>query len=242
MNKEGSSQSSQTAHARLYSRDSHDDVDQHKRPHRQYTTTNNKPNMKWTRLLTGVLGGLLGSGSNEGGNHNNNNDDSGNVFCGPPCVPGDETIMSQKEHGTSHTPVQKDLRWGCDFDEADRICNFNRHWAERSGSYVATGFLADASEHSQDDPITFFDSNTGLRLFTAPVDRSMDDFLKESRHHGWPSFRDAEVDWTRVRILPDGEVVSTAGTHLGHNLPDRSGNRYCINLVSVAGNAVEDNN
>jgi hypothetical protein len=29
--------------------------------------------------------------------------------------------------------------------------------------------------------------------------------------------------------------VSAAGTHLGHNLPDGSGNRYCINLVSVAG-------
>jgi peptide methionine sulfoxide reductase MsrB len=25
------------------------------------------------------------------------------------------------------------------------------------------------------------------------------------------------------------------GTHLGHNLPDGKGNRYCINLVSVAG-------
>ena len=35
--------------------------------------------------------------------------------------------------------------------------------------------------------------------------------------------------------LPDGETVSTVGTHLGHNLPDRNGNRYCINLVSVAG-------
>ena len=32
-----------------------------------------------------------------------------------------------------------------------------------------------------------------------------------------------------------GEAVSLAGTHLGHNLPDRKGNRYCINLVSVAG-------
>jgi peptide methionine sulfoxide reductase MsrB len=29
--------------------------------------------------------------------------------------------------------------------------------------------------------------------------------------------------------------VSLAGTHLGHNLPDSKGNRYCINLVSVAG-------
>ncbi len=25
------------------------------------------------------------------------------------------------------------------------------------------------------------------------------------------------------------------GTHLGHNLPDHRGNRYCINLVSIAG-------
>ena len=36
-------------------------------------------------------------------------------------------------------------------------------------------------------------------------------------------------------MLPDGEAVSIDGTHLGHNLPDGKGNRYCINLVSVAG-------
>ena len=47
--------------------------------------------------------------------------------------------------------------------------------------------------------------------------------------HGWPSFRDAEVDWTHVRVLPNGECISDAGTHLGHNLPDGQGNRYCIN-------------
>ena len=29
-------------------------------------------------------------------------------------------------------------------------------------------------------------------------------------------------------------AVSTTNTHLGHNLPDKNGNRYCINLVSVA--------
>ena len=63
----------------------------------------------------------------------------------------------------------------------------------------------------------------------------MDDFLIESKAHGWPSFRDAEVNWDYVRVLPDGETVSVDGTHLGHNLPDRKGNRYCINLVSVAG-------
>ena len=49
-----------------------------------------------------------------------------------------------------------------------------------------------------------------------------------------PSFRDGDVNWDHVRVLPNGEVVSTAGTHLGHNLPDKKGNRFCINLVSVA--------
>ena len=38
-----------------------------------------------------------------------------------------------------------------------------------------------------------------------------------------------------TRVLEDGEVVSMDGTHLGHNLPDGKGNRYCINLVCVAG-------
>lgn len=41
--------------------------------------------------------------------------------------------------------------------------------------------------------------------------------------------------WENVRALRNGETVSLTGTHLGHNLPDRSGNRYCINLVSIAG-------
>ena len=59
--------------------------------------------------------------------------------------------------------------------------------------------------------------------------------MKESKSHGWPSFRDSEVIWDSVRCLPNGEAVSVDGTHLGHNLPDASGNRYCINLVSVAG-------
>jgi peptide methionine sulfoxide reductase MsrB len=67
----------------------------------------------------------------------------------------------------------------------------------------------------------------------------MEDFLEESRDHGWPSFRDAEVKWENVRVLGNGETVSLAGTHLGHNLPDHIGNRYCINLVSVAGNPEE---
>jgi peptide methionine sulfoxide reductase MsrB len=82
----------------------------------------------------------------------------------------------------------------------------------------------------------FYDSNSGNILFEAPIGRSHDEFWKESKSHGWPSFRDPEVHWEHTRCLPNGESVSMAGTHLGHNLPDRSGNRYCINLVSVCGN------
>ena len=106
------------------------------------------------------------------------------------------------------------------------ICNYNRHYAEHSGYYEGKPkFLKEAKVSSK---IEFHDSNTGKLLFTAPIGRSMDDFLIESKAHGWPSFRDNETNWKNVRVLPDGETVSVDGTHLGHNLPDRHGNRYCI--------------
>lgn len=128
--------------------------------------------------------------------------------------------------------MQANLRWGCDGEVADRICNFNRHYAERSGYWKTTSFL---KEESDGDEITFYDSNTGKPLFVAPKGRTYDEFLKESTAHGWPSFRDDEVVWDNVRCLPNGETVSVDGTHLGHNLPDKKGSRYCINLVSIAG-------
>jgi len=152
----------------------------------------------------------------------------------PPVVMGDESIMAPKAHGTSATPVQSNLKYGCDTQLADRICNFNRHYAERAGYWETTSFISEAKAAS--GPIDFFDANSGKLLFTAPKGRSMEDFIRESRSHGWPSFRDEETNWEYVRVLGDGECVSVDGTHLGHNLPDSSGNRYCINLVSVAGN------
>ena len=85
------------------------------------------------------------------------------------------------------------------------------------------------------EEVTFYDSQTGKPLFIAPRGRTMKQFLDESKAHGWPSFRDEECLWDDLRCLPNGEAVSRAGTHLGHNLPDGKGNRYCINLVSVAG-------
>ena len=47
-------------------------------------------------------------------------------------IVGSESIMRQKNHGTSNTPVQNNLRWGCDTETADRICNYNRHYAGKS--------------------------------------------------------------------------------------------------------------
>lgn len=150
----------------------------------------------------------------------------------PQEIHGTEELMVQKAHGTCPKPVQSNLKWGCDLQTADHICCFNRHFAERSGYFLETSFLDDEKDSH---PLTFYDSVTGKALFVAPRGRSWSDFVTESRAHGWPSFRDAEVVKTNVRVLENGETVSVDGTHLGHNIPDSAGNRYCINLVSVAG-------
>lgn len=152
-------------------------------------------------------------------------------------VMGDELLMSAKAHGTSHTPVQSELRYSCDTQLADQICNFNRHYAEHSGYFMRTSWRNDVDRSIA---TVYYDSNSGKPLFQAPINRTFSDFLKESVRHGWPSFRDEEVNWSYVRVLPDGECVSIDGTHLGHNIPDAKGNRYCINLVSIAGSPRED--
>eukprot|EP00281_Chroomonas_sp_CCMP1168_P026097 CAMPEP_0206232292 /NCGR_PEP_ID=MMETSP0047_2-20121206/11333_1 /ASSEMBLY_ACC=CAM_ASM_000192 /TAXON_ID=195065 /ORGANISM="Chroomonas mesostigmatica_cf, Strain CCMP1168" /LENGTH=228 /DNA_ID=CAMNT_0053656009 /DNA_START=23 /DNA_END=709 /DNA_ORIENTATION=- len=146
---------------------------------------------------------------------------------------GDESIMSKKAHGTTETPVQEKLKWNCDRETADRICCFNRHFAEYAGYWQTTSYL---KEVDKEKPTTYYDSVTGKPLFIAPVGRTFEEFVAESKSHGWPSFRDDEVVWENMRCLSNGEAVSVDGTHLGHNIPDRKGNRYCINLVSVAGN------
>jgi peptide methionine sulfoxide reductase MsrB len=113
-------------------------------------------------------------------------------------------------------------------------------FAEMGGYFdTSTSFEEDVRQYassSSNKPMIFYDSVSGLPLFRAPIGRTVDDFIAESKVHGWPSFRDDEVVWDNVRILKNGETVSIAGTHLGHDIPDGKGNRYCINLVSVAGN------
>lgn len=103
-----------------------------------------------------------------------------------------------------------------------------RHYAEHKGYWEKTNFM---NEVKKDGETTYYDSVTGKPLFIAPRGRTMDEFLKESKAHGWPSFRDEEVVWENMRTLKDGEAVSVDGTHLGHNLPDKSGNRYVERLA-----------
>ena len=145
--------------------------------------------------------------------------------------------MRPKAHGTCETAVQQRLRWGCDRETADSICCFNRHYAEPSGYYHSAPrtFVEDMVNGPADSPTVFHDSVSGEPLFVAPIGRSRAEFLQESYAHGWPSFRCEEVCWDSVRCLSDGEVVSVTGTHLGHNIPDGKGHRFCINLCCVAG-------
>jgi len=154
---------------------------------------------------------------------------------GPPVVVGEESIMSKKAHGTTEKGPQAQLLYGVDWKKADEICCFNRHYAEHSGYFLTRGVTWLAEVSKSEGPTNYYDSVTGNLLFTAPKGRTFEEFKKESYQHGWPSFRDDEVNWEFVRVLQNGETVSTAGTHLGHNLPDKKGNRYCINLVCIAG-------
>eukprot|EP00307_Rebecca_sp_RCC1486_P005442 CAMPEP_0119410762 /NCGR_PEP_ID=MMETSP1335-20130426/3690_1 /TAXON_ID=259385 /ORGANISM="Chrysoculter rhomboideus, Strain RCC1486" /LENGTH=231 /DNA_ID=CAMNT_0007435339 /DNA_START=1 /DNA_END=696 /DNA_ORIENTATION=- len=157
------------------------------------------------------------------------------VGARPRIMRGDEALMAAGKHGTCVAPVQSSLRWGCSVQTSDQICCFNRHFAEYAGYWETTSFVKEANQ----ERTVFRDPVTGLPLFVAPIGRSWQAFLDESKRHGWPSFRTAEVVWDNVRVLGNGETVSVNGTHLGHNLPDAKGARFCINLVSIAGHALD---
>jgi len=115
------------------------------------------------------------------------------------------------------------------------VCCGPTSFAEPSGTAFAgngpESFTAIASQST----VTFYDAACGIPLFRAPVGRSMEAFLAESRAHGWPSFRPAEAVSGNVMIHSGGEMESACGTHFGHDLPDSRGSRYCIDLICIAG-------
>jgi hypothetical protein len=80
-----------------------------------------------------------------------------NAFeVGGKLVLGDESIMAPKAHGTSSAPVQENLLYGVSNQLADKICNFNRHFAERGGYFLTTSFEDEVL--AAKGPITFYDS------------------------------------------------------------------------------------
>merc|ERR1740117_387933 len=130
-----------------------------------------------------------------------------------------------------------------DYDIADRICCNNHRFAEPKGYHD----WPEVDFYSKLDPnqeTVFYDSVCGLPLFVAPRGRTFDEFVEESVYHGWPSFRPAEIISENVILHDDGRMESKCLTHLGHNLPNGGIDRYCIDLVCIAGMpiAIQANN
>jgi hypothetical protein len=75
------------------------------------------------------------------------------------------------------------------------LASLASHYAEYAGYWETTGFLKEHNMKTvmENGEITFYDSNTGKPLFFAPRGRTFDQFVAESKSHGWPSFRDEEV-------------------------------------------------
>ena len=151
-----------------------------------------------------------------------------------------QDLMQNKQHGTCPLEVQKDLRFGVDVTTADIVSCYNTSLAE----VPDYAFQADKSLESDlikiknsggTAEVTFFDSVKGKKLFKVPVSRDIDAFLAESKELGYLSFRDGEVNWDNVRLLVDGNLVTTDGVFLGRSEPDKDGNRYAVNLAAVAG-------
>ena len=120
------------------------------------------------------------------------------------------------------------------YETADNICCHNHRFAEYRGYLEAPEVrlfdrLDPTAEH------VFYDSVCGLPLFVAPRGRTFAEFKEESIHHGWPSFRPEEIISENVIIHDDGRMESRCLTHLGHNLPKGGVDRYCIDLVCIAG-------
>ena len=136
-------------------------------------------------------------------------------------------------------PVTRDLLFGTagDYGMADNICCHNSFYAEPFGYHSELRPRAFFDQLDSSAVTTFYDPVCGLPLFRGPVGRSFAAWRAESERHGWPSFRPEETFDENIIIHPGGEMSSTCGTHLGHNLPDHSGARYCIDLVRIAGPA-----
>lgn len=83
-------------------------------------------------------------------------------------IMGYDDIMKEKAHGTGDAPVQKELRWGCDFEMADKLCCFNRNDTEPKGYAFGNDKSWIKTLESGVAEMTYYDSQSGLPLFVAP--------------------------------------------------------------------------
>ena len=121
------------------------------------------------------------------------------------------------------------------------VCCNNHRYAEYRG-YLEAPEVDFFGKLSPDIETIFYDSVCGIPLFIAPRGRSFDDFKTESLKHGWPSFRPEEIISENVILHDDGRMESRCLTHLGHNLPEGGVDRYCIDLVCMAGEPLSSDN
>ncbi|KAL7552073.1 hypothetical protein ACHAWF_015325 [Thalassiosira exigua] len=121
-----------------------------------------------------------------------------------------------------------------DYSIAEHICCNNHRWAEDRG-YLASPEVDLFGRLNPANQTVFYDSVCGLPLFVAPRGRTFEEFRDESLKHGWPSFRPEEMVSENVILHDDGRMESACLTHLGHNLPEGGVDRYCVDLVCVAG-------
>lgn len=121
-----------------------------------------------------------------------------------------------------------------DYQTADTICCHNHIYAEYRG-YLEAPEVNLFGHLNEDEETVFYDSVCGIPLFIAPRGRSFEEFKEESLSHGWPSFRPEEIVSENVIIHENGRMESKCYTHLGHNLPSEGRDRYCIDLVCIAG-------
>ena len=126
-----------------------------------------------------------------------------------------------------------------DYSVANRICCNNHRFAEYKG-YLAANEVDFFGRLDPSAETVFYDSVCGVPLFIAPRGRTFDEFKQESLKHGWPSFRPEELVSENVIIHNDGRMESVCKTHLGHNLPSGGVDRYCIDLVCMAGEPLDE--
>ena len=154
-----------------------------------------------------------------------------------PIIASPNEIMFNRKHGTCPTEVQRNLRFGTDATTADKVACFNQGMRAEIPGYVfqENKKVEKDLEEGWNRQLTFFDSVNGKKVFKGPVERDAESFINESKEIGYLSFRDAEVDWQNVRLLTNGNLVSTDGTFLGRAAPDKNGNRYAVNLSAISG-------